>query len=182
MPTTSTPMTAAELFRLPEDGHRHELVAGELRTMAPSGGEHGRVTVKLTVPLGQYVETHHLGAVFGAETGFLLAVDPDTVRAPDLAFVRRERVEAVGNEPGYWPGAPDLVAEVISPNDLYTEVDEKVASWLAHGTQMVLVINPRRTVAVHRPGRPVHVLTEADSVDGEEAVPGWILPVRDLFV
>ena len=93
--------------------------------MAPSGGEHGRVVIKLTIPFGSYVEAHALGAVFGSEPGFLLSVGPDTVLAPDLAFVRRERVEAVGNERSYWPGAPDLVAEVISPNDLYTEVDDK---------------------------------------------------------
>ena len=183
MATTSKTMTAVELWRLPDDGQRHELVAGELRTMPPSGGEHGRVTIKISVPLAQYVETHDLGAVFGAKTGFLLAVDPDTVRASDVTFVRRERVEIVGNERGYWPGAPDLVAEVVSPSDLYTEVDEKVATWLAHGTQIVLVINPRRrTVAVHRPGRPVQVLTEAHTLDGEEVVPGWSLPVGALFV
>src|SRR5262245_45488704 len=169
MSTTGKLMTAAELLRLPDDGQRHELVAGELRSMAPSGGEHGRVIIKLTVPFATYIEAHGLGAVFGAETGFLLAVDPDTVLAPDLAFVRRERVEAVGNERSYWPGAPDLVAEVISPNDLYTEVEEKVAAWLAYGARMVLVLNPRRrTVSLHRPDRPVRVLTDADVLDGED--------------
>jgi Uma2 family endonuclease len=175
-------MTADALLRLPDDGQRHELVAGELRTMAPSGGEHGWVVMRLAAPLALHVEAHRLGLVFGAETGFLLAQDPDTVRAPDVAFVRRERVLAAGDVKGFWPGAPDLVVEVISPGDLYTEVDEKVADWLAHGAQMVLVVNPRRrVVAVHRPGQTVHVLAEHEMLDGADIVPGWTMPVRRLF-
>jgi len=182
MAITDKLMTADELWRLPDDGQRHELVAGELRTMAPSGSQHGRVTVRVTVPLGQYVEAHELGVVFGAETGFWIAEKPDTVRAPDVAFVRRERAEAVGDVTGYWPGAPDLGVEVISPSDLYTEVDEKVAMWLERGARMVLVVNPRRrTIAVHRPGGQVRLLAESDEIDGEDVVPGWKLPVRALF-
>ncbi|HLH27104.1 MAG TPA: Uma2 family endonuclease [Chloroflexota bacterium] len=182
MATTHKLMTADELLRLPDDGQRHELLYGELRTMAPSGAEHGWVTMKVSGPLGQHVEANRLGLVFTAETGFWLARDPDLVRAPDVAFVRRERVLAAGDVEGYWPGAPDLVVEVVSPSDLYTEVDEKVAQWLAYGAQMVLVVNPRRcTVAVHRPDRTVRVLTEDDVLDGEDVVPGWTLPVRHIF-
>jgi len=104
------------------------------------------------------------------------------VRAADVAFVRRERLEGVGRVRGYWDGAPDLAVEVISPNDLYTEVDEKVAEWLEYGTRLVFVVNPRRrTVAVHRPGQPVRILSENDLLDGEDVVPGWTLPTRDLF-
>ena len=116
------------------------------------------------------------------EPGFLLTINPDTVRAADVAFVRRERLEGVGRVRGYWDGAPDLAVEVISPNDLYTEVDEKVAEWLEYGTRLVFVVNPRRrTVAVHRPGQPVRILSENDLLDGEDVVPGWTLPTRDLF-
>jgi Uma2 family endonuclease len=182
MAITDQLMTADELWRLPDDGQRHELVAGELRTMAPSGSQHGRVTVRVTVPLGQHVEAHELGVVFGAETGFWIAENPDTVRAPDVAFGRRERAEAIGDVTGYWPGAPDLAVEVISPSDLYTELDEKVAMWLERGARMVLVVNPRRrTVAVHRPGGQVRLLAESDEIDSEDVVPGWKLPVRELF-
>jgi Uma2 family endonuclease len=182
MATTDKLMTADELWRLPDDGQRHELVAGELRTMAPSGGEHGWIVVRVTTPLDEHVRANKLGLVFGAETGFALARDPDTVRAADVAFVRRERVLAAGDVKGYWPGAPDLAVEVISPNDLYTEVDEKVADWLASGTLMVLVVNPRRrAVAVHRPHQAVRVLAESDVVDGEDVVPGWTLRVGDIF-
>jgi Uma2 family endonuclease len=83
----------------------------------------------------------------------------------------------------YFRGAPDLAVEVMSPNDLYTEVDEKVGEWLEHGTRMVFVVNPRRrTVAVHRPGQPLRVLTVEDTLDGEDVVPGWTFPVSAIFV
>jgi Uma2 family endonuclease len=99
-----------------------------------------------------------------------------------VAFVRRDRLPPLGSRRGFFPGAPDLAVEVISPNDLYTEVDEKVGEWLDHGTQIVFVVNPRRrTVAVHRPGQPVRILGIDDTLDGEDIVPGWTLAVRDLF-
>ena len=175
-------MTAEDLLRLPYDGMRHELIRGELRTMPPGGWGHGKHTSRIDWSLGPYVAEHGLGEVATNETGFLLTTNPDTVRAPDVAFVRRQRLLEVDPERGYYPGAPDLAVEVISPNDLYTEVDEKVAEWLEHGTRMVLVVNPRRkSVAVHQPGRDVRMLGVEDTLDGEEVVPGWTLPVRDLF-
>ena len=175
-------MTADELIRLPRDGRRHELVRGELRTMPPAGFEHGDIASLFGLSLGTYVRNRGLGKIVVGDIGFRLTTDPDTVRAPDVAFVNAERVGAAGRVTGYWPGAPDLVVEVISPNDLYTEVDDKVAEWLEHGARLVFVVNPRRrTVAVHRPSEPVRILGEGDVLDGEDVVPGWSLPVRDLF-
>ncbi len=175
-------MTAEELLRLPDDGQRHELVRGELRTMPPGGDEHGDLASTFHFSLTAHVRAHRLGRTYSADTGYLLTRDPDTVHAPDVAFVRRERVEATGRLRGFREGAPDLVVEVISPNDLYTEVDEKVAEYLAHGARLVFVVNPRRrTVARHRPGEPVLILTEDDVLDGGDVVPGWRLPVRALF-
>ena len=175
-------MTADELIRLPRDGQRHELVRGELRSMPPAGFEHGDVTNIIGSSLGPYARLRSLGRVVDGDIGFRLTTDPDTVRAPDVAFVNAERARAAGRVTGYWPGAPDLVVEVISPNDLYTEVDEKVAEWIEHGARLVFVVNPRRrTVAVHAPGRPVCILTGDDVLDGEDVVPGWSLPVRELF-
>ena len=121
MAVQPTLMTADELLRLPRDGQRHELVRGELRTMPPAGYEHGWSTGKLDRSLGNFVEAHGLGDVVPGDVGFRLATDPDTVRAPDVAFVTAERVRAAGRVTGYWPGAPDLVVEVISPSNLYTE-------------------------------------------------------------
>jgi Uma2 family endonuclease len=174
--------TADELMAMPDDGQRHELVRGELRTMPPGGWEHGYESIEVAASLAPYVRRRGLGRVAGADTGFRLTTDPDTVRAPDLAFVRLDRLPAGADRRGYFPGAPDLAVEVISPNDLYTEVDEKVGEWLEHGCQMVLVVNPRRkTVAVHRPGQAVRILGMDDTLDGEDVVPGWTMPVRDIF-
>jgi Uma2 family endonuclease len=175
-------MTADELFWMPDDGMRHELVKGELLTMSPAGAEHGGITSRINHSLVSHVEAHGLGEVLTGDPGFRLTTDPDTVRAPDAAFIRRERVPETGLPRGYFPGAPDAAVEVISPTDLYTEVEEKVAEWLEHGTRLLFVVNPRnRTVKVYRPGRPVRTLTEADALDGEDVVPGWSLPVRNLF-
>jgi Uma2 family endonuclease len=175
-------MTAEELLCMPDDGMRHELVRGELRTMPPGGWGHGKQSTTVVRSLGDHVAAHDLGEVATNEPGFLLATNPDTVRAPDVAFVRRERLLDVNPERGYYPGPPDLAVEVISPNDLYTEVEEKVAEWLAYGTRMMLVVNPRqKTVAVHRNGSTVRILGPDDTIDGEDVVPGWTLPVRDLF-
>jgi Uma2 family endonuclease len=175
-------MTTDELLRLPEDGMRYELVAGKLRAMAPSGGLPNWIAMRVALSLGSYVDDRQLGLVLGVDGGYKLAENPDTVRAPDVSFVRRERALGTAEDPHFWTVVPDLVVEVISPSDLYTEVEEKVAEWLAFGVAMVVVVNPRRrTVAVHRPGQPMRLLTENDVLDGEDVVPGWRLPVRDVF-
>jgi len=176
------PMTAEALLRMPDDGSRYELVKGELSKMAPASHEHGRVTVNVTTPLDQHVRANNLGTVYAAETGFKLRSNPDTVRAPDAAFVSRQRLEQVGEVAGYWPGAPDLVVEVISPSDVYTEVEEKVFDWLEAGARMVVVVNPRkRAVMVYRSLTDIVVLTENDTLDGGDVVPGWRMPVKDIF-
>lgn len=175
-------MTADDLWDLPDDGMRHELVRGELRTMPPTGLDHGDHESVFDGSLGPYVRSRKLGRVFTGDPGFFLTRNPDTVRAPDLAFIRRERLLETGIPSGYFNGAPDLVVEVISPNDLYTEVEEKVGEWLEHGTLLVFVVNPRRqTVWVHRPGQAVRILGVQDELSGEDVVPGWTMPVRELF-
>jgi Uma2 family endonuclease len=182
MTTTQQLVTAEDLLRMPVDGFRYELIRGELKKMARAGHWHGRIAINVTTPLDQHVRAHNLGAIYAAETGFKLASNPDVVRAPDVAFIRRERVEEVGNAEGYWPGAPDLAVEVVSPSDTYTDVQEKVCDWLEAGTRMVIVVMPRRrAVTVYRSLTDIAVLTENDMLDGGDVVPGWIMPVRDLF-
>lgn len=182
MRTTGSLVTAAELSLMPDDGYRYELVHGEIRRMTPAGGEHGRITVNLAILLGQFIKAYHLGAAFGAETGFQIHTDPDTVRAPDFAFVRQDRIPAGEFPQGFWPGTPDLAAEVISPSDTYTEVEEKVTAWLDAGTRMVLVINPRiHTVTVYTAVAHVTRLTEADELSGGDVLPGFSCPVTALF-
>lgn len=176
------PVTAEELLVMPDHGLRNELVRGEVRWMAPAGNVHGRLAVNVTIPLGQHVRENDLGVVFAAETGFKIASNPDTVRAPDVAFVSRERVSEVGEVEGFWPGPPDLAVEVVSPNDLYTEVEEKVGDWLEAGAGMVVVVNPRnKTVAVRRSVSEITILEEGDTLDGAEVVPGWSLPLSEVF-
>ena len=175
-------VTATELLHMPDDGWRYELVKGELKRMAPAGHEHGKIAVRLTWRLGQYVEENGLGAVYAAETGFLLASDPDTVRAPDAAFVKRHRVEETGDAKGYWPGAPDLAVEVISPGDTYTEVEEKAVEWLDAGAHMVVVIDPqKKTATVYRALDDIAILTGGDVLDGGDIIPGWSVQIADLF-
>lgn len=182
MATAQRLMTAEELLSFADDGSRTELIRGELRRMSPASQMHGRLGMRVSGPLDRYVEEQRLGAVFAAETGFRLASSPDTVRAPDVAFVRQERIEAVGDVEGYWPGPPDLAVEVVSRHDLYTEVEEKVIDWLEAGARMVVVVNPRkRTVTVYRSLKEIVILTEQDTLVGGDVVPGWSLPVRDIF-
>lgn len=183
MSTTTQSMTADELLKLPRGRWRYELVRGELRTMSPAGDEHGLVIMKLGVPLGHHVQTNNIGVVYGAETGFRIATDPDTVRAPDIAFISRERFEQTGVYKGYRPGAPDLAVEVLSPGDTAEEVEEKVAEWLAAGARAVWVLSPkRRTVTVHRSPKDIKILTEQDELDGADVVPGFRCRVADIFV
>ena len=182
MATTNTKiMTAEELLKMPKDDYRYELVRGALRKMAPVGHTGGFYELRISSLLGIYVDANRLGRAYSSNTGFLLERAPDYVLAPDASFVRRERVESVGDTDGFFPGAPDFVAEVISPSDRYADVENKVAEWLAAGARMVVVVNPRnRTVKVHTPDT-VLTLTEADTLDGGDAVPGWQLPIADIF-
>lgn len=180
--TTVQKITADELLERPDDGFRYELVKGELMKMPPAGSEHGKLAMRVGWRLAQHVESQYLGNVYAAETGFILSTDPDTVRAPDAAFVRGERLAETGEGRGFWPGAPDLAVEVVSPGDTYTEVEDKVLDWLDAGTLMVVVVNPRqRTVTVYRSRTDIVILTQDDTIDGNDVVPGWSLPIQELF-
>ena len=175
-------VTADELLHMPDDGFRYELVQGELRQMNPAGNVHGRVTMSVAWRLAQYVDENRLGTVYAAETGFRLSTDPDTVRAPNVAFVSQARVEAVGEVVGFWPEAPDLAIEVDSPGDSYTDVEEKVFAWLDTSTKMVVVINPRqRSATVYKSPSDITVLAEADVLAGGDVVPSFELAVREIF-
>ncbi|MGH7214797.1 MAG: Uma2 family endonuclease [Tepidisphaeraceae bacterium] len=182
MSTMSHLLTADDLWNLPGDGRR-ELVKGEVRTMAPAGFDHGAVIMNLSVPLATYVKAHRLGVVTGAETGFKLSSNPDTVRGADIAFVAASRIPATGRPVKFWQGAPDLAVEVVSPDDTMAEVEEKVDDYLNAGARLVWVVNPRRrTITVHRPGIEPVLLRQSDTLDGQDVVPGFSCRVAEVFV
>jgi Uma2 family endonuclease len=174
--STTTPVTADQLLRMPDDGFRYELVAGEVRKMVPAVGG------ILHSLLGHHILQNGLGQVFVAETGFLLAHDPDTVRAPDIAFIHKNHIPNDLPEGAFWPGAPDLVVEIVSPSDKTGEVDDKVRMWLDAGVRMAWVVNPKwRNVTVYRSPTDIKVLTENDQLDGEDVVPGFQCAVSAIF-
>lgn len=172
-------MTAGELMAMPDDGKRHELVDGELRTMAPAGYEHGKIAQLIAKRLGNYAEAHKLGIVCSSDTGFRIARNPDSVLCPDVPFVKQERDL---DERGYYPGTPDLAVEVISPTDPYTEVNEKVSKYLAAGTPMVVVVDPRKKCVSVYAGGSFTLLSIGDVFDGGSVVPGFKLPLQEIFV
>ncbi len=166
----ATLMTAEELLHLNVPDQRTELVRGRLVIREPAGDRHGRVAMNLTLRLGAHVERVQLGQLFAAETGFTLFRAPDTVRAPDVAFIGRERLP----EPttGFLEVAPDLAVEVLSPSDGPGEVLAKVGDWLKAGTRLVWVIDPERRLArVYRADGSESSIPEWESLDGEDVVP-----------
>jgi Uma2 family endonuclease len=174
-------MTADELLAMPDDGKRYELVQGELRMMSPAGGRHGRIALKLARRLGDFVEAHGLGVTYAAETGFLLQRNPDTVRAPDVAFVSQESLGKLADYPGFLPLAPDLVAEVVSPNDSSSDVEEKALDWLAAGVTIVLVVDPQtKTIRDYRSAQEIRVYAQG-LIDLGIVLAGCRLDVSELF-
>jgi len=182
MSTTTQLITADDLLRMPDNGLHYELAKGKLIAMPPAGNLHGKWAMRLGWRLAQHVESHPLGVVFAAATGFKLASDPDTVRGVDIAFVSQQRVDEVGDVEGYWPGAPDLAVEVVSPGDTYTAVEEKVAEYLDAGAKAVWVVNPRRrSITVYRSLSDITILTEQDTLDAGDVVPGFRCRVGEVF-
>lgn len=175
-------ITADELWRMPDDGLRHELVKGQLRTMPLNGVLHGVVAMNIAFSLSIAVEDGDLGATVATGTGFKIASAPDTVRAPDAAFVARERLEQVGITEEFWPGAPDVAVEVLDLDDTYAEVQEKIVGWLDAGTRLVIVADPfKHLITVYHSLSDIRVLTAQDILDGGDVVPGWRLPVAAIF-
>ncbi len=175
-------MTVEELSSLTEDEYRHELQAGVLVAEPPPGFEHGCVVARIVSLLDGCVRHHDAGIVTAGDSGYLLARNPDTVRAPDLSFVCRERLSQLGIPVGVFPGAPDLAVEVRSPGNTDAELRAKVEDYLAAGTRLVWIVDPAgRLVTVHRALEPPLVLRACDDLDGAGVVPGFRVRVDELF-
>lgn len=175
-------MTAEQLLKLPDDGWRHELIGGDLTAMAPASGPHGRVASRLDILAGHYVLQNRLGETYTADAGFLIGRDPDTVLAPDVAFIRAERVPD-RRVRGYYAVVPDLVIEVVSPSDRIPQVNRKAFSWLDAGARLVWVVDPEtEEIVVHRPGNLVTVLRGEDAtLSGEDVIPGFSARLGAIF-
>jgi Uma2 family endonuclease len=173
--------TAEELLHAPDLG-RCELVRGDLIMMSPAGFEHGRVISRINYRLGQFVEKNGLGVVTGAETGFHIAKTPDTVRAPDVGFVRRERIPSATTVSGFFDGPPDLAVEVLSPDDRPRAVAAKVEDWLTAGCLAVWLVDPvKQTVTIHQRGAAVCVFSDTEELDGGDVLPGFRVSISEVF-
>lgn len=179
---TQEPVTAEQLYALPDDGARYELLRGMLVSEPVPGRIHGRTVARLSKLLSNFVDARRLGVVYTGDTGFLLAREPDTVRGPDVAFLSARREKETENERPYIPGAPDLAIEVLSPSDRTSEVLGKVSDYLAAGCRLVWVVSPAsEQVSVFRSPFAPRVLARGDTLDGEDVLPGFRVSLAELF-
>lgn len=172
--------TAAELLETPALG-RCELIRGELVKMSPTGYEHGRLAAEIAGILRDFVKPRSLGTITGAETGFLLERHPDTVRAPDVAFIRSERLPAKKHR-GFFEGPPDLAVEIFSLSDLASDVLSKAHEWLRAGCKTVWVVDPEtETITIHESEARTSILGKSDTLSGGEVLPGFSVLIQDIF-
>ena len=173
------PVTVEDLWQMSSAG-RYELLEGALITLSPTSGRHGIVEIRFGHSIREYLKRNPVGEVMGGDPGFILSRNPDTVRAPDVAFLVNEKIERVPRK-GFMPFPPDLVVEVVSPGDSFTEVTAKVAQWLEAGTRTVWVADEeRKKIHVYEGGR-TSILHEGDTLTGGDVLPGFAVPVAEFF-
>ena len=174
------PMTAESFERFAAANGRCELIDGKVHLMSPAGSEHGFVSAQILIALGSHLKSRNVGRVYAAETGFVISHNPDTVRAPDVAFIRQERLPNVEAQ-GFGHTLPDLLFEVISPSDTPEMIQSKTEMWLAAGVHVVVNVFPStRTVIKH----VTNESTEFDingTIDLSDSVDDWKPTVRELF-
>jgi Uma2 family endonuclease len=157
-----------------------ELIDGEPVAVTPSSDRSGWIAGEVFGRLRDHVRTHELGWVFPPETGFVLFDDRATVRSPDAAFVRRDRLPGFTDR--FVPLAPDLAVEVLSPSDRMVDAMSKVTMYLQAGVRIVWLVDPASlTVTVFRPDAAPRTLGEADVLDGGEVIPGFGVAVAEIF-
>lgn len=179
--TTPQLLKAEDLYGLP-DGYRYNLIRGELIRSPYMVWGQGLAASTIGWRIGGYVDEHRLGAGFAAGTGFILARDPDTVLAPDFGYVRAERLTPDLPEDEFLPFAPDLAVQVVSPTDVMTEINDKVVNYIDAGAELVWIVDPwQRVVTVYHSDGSAQVVREGDEIDGGDVLPGFSLPVREIF-
>lgn len=173
-------LTAEEFFAMPGSRHQ-ELVRGEVVEVMPPGGVHGKLALAIGMLLGIWAKQGAGGEV-GVEAGFIVDEGPDTVRGPDVYYVRAERLPEDGVPSGFWRIAPDLAVEVVSPSDTAEEVREKVREYLNAGTGAVWVVYPSsREVIVHTPDGLARTYGPEATLDTPDVLPGFSCPVSAIF-
>jgi Uma2 family endonuclease len=175
-------LTAEEFAALPplEDGSLQELVCGEVITMSPPKARHGACCAAIVLQLGSFVKSNRLGTVTCNDSGVLIRQDPDTVRGPDVAYWSRERLPEISET--YVEIPPDLVAEVVSPSDVFSHVQRKVREYLERGVRLVWVVDPENLeLSIYRPGQQPRIFSEGETVTGEDVLPGFTCRVADLL-
>ncbi|NJL05589.1 MAG: Uma2 family endonuclease [Chloroflexaceae bacterium] len=182
LPAPAQAWTEADLLRLGHDDHRqYELVRGELRQMSPANSVHGNLEFRFAVALGKYLEQHPLGEGYTGDTGFQLSAEPLTIRSPDLAFIRTERLPT-GSRPAFLPLAPDLVIEIVSPSESARTIAEKVSDYLAAGTRLLWIVYPEQQhVHEYRAAHAFHIYHAGDTLDGRDVLPGFRFALAALF-
>lgn len=181
---TKARLTAKDLWQLGEGDVRRELVNGEIIELAPVGGIHGQITLRIGRRLADHVERHGGGEVLVGDVGFVLNLpkDPERVRAPDVAFVSTLRLPEGRLPEGFLRGAPDLAVEVLSPSDNPVDVQQKVRDYLEAGGRLVWVVAPQaKTVTVYRADGSARLLREQDLLEGEHVLPGLTIPLAEIF-
>ncbi len=180
MTTAKKLITADDLLEMPDNGMRRELIQGELIEMPPGSDDHGFVSSESTWQIGSFIRLHRLGRDRIAETGFQLA--PDTVLAPDYAYISYERMADRPQSRGYAQVIPDLVVEVFSPNDRQPQFDRKIRLWLEAGVRLVLAVYPQpQEIVAHHDDGTVQRFGVGDTLTCEPVLPGFSCPVADIF-
>ena len=175
-------LTAEDLLRLNSEGVKGELIRGVLHETVSVGKIHARIAMILGAKLVNHVMPGRLGTVGGTDGGVLVERAPDTVREPDIYYVSAARLPFDDQSDGYLEVVPELVVEIVSPSDSPREVNLKIQMWLDLGVSMALVVRPAtQTIILHRPGAPAVTLTGEDVLDGGDVLPGFRLPLSEIF-
>jgi len=173
--------TEEEFMALPDDGNRYELVNGELVVVGAAGAKHGYYVALMSFSLTAYVKQQKIGFVFDSDTSFKMA--SGNRRSPDCSFFSRDRIKPLGGIPtGYIEGSPDLAVEILSPGNTVEEMHEKIVEYFENGSRLVWIIHPdEQYVLVYHKPSPDQLLQLKDSLNGEDVIPGFSLPLAELF-